>query len=136
MCLLKHLKLFLFPVKAPENRDAGIAARLLPAPEDFQRCLGHCLLLAFPGVDRNRGNPAAAGFHTFRNVRIEPQFPTGLNWVRVCQETPYGTICVSWKRNGEDRADLHVEIPAGITARIDGKTFNAGSYDLGVSTRK
>lgn len=72
----------------------------------------------------------------FRNVRIEPQFPTGLNWVRVCQETPYGTICVSWKRNGEDRADLHVEIPAGITARIDGKTFDAGSYDLGVSTRK
>ena len=72
----------------------------------------------------------------FRNVRIEPQFPTGLNWVRVCQETPYGTICVSWKRNGEDRAELHVEIPAGITARIDGKTFNAGSYDLGVSTRK
>ena len=29
-----------------------------------------------------------------------------------------------------------VEIPAGITARIDGKTFNTGSYDLGVSTRK
>ncbi|MGN0202537.1 MAG: family 78 glycoside hydrolase catalytic domain [Candidatus Cryptobacteroides sp.] len=69
----------------------------------------------------------------FRKVRIEPQFPAGLDWVRVCQETPYGSICVAWKKNGPDKADLHVEIPAGVTALIDGRTLGMGSYDLTVS---
>ncbi|MGN1214878.1 MAG: family 78 glycoside hydrolase catalytic domain, partial [Candidatus Cryptobacteroides sp.] len=72
----------------------------------------------------------------YRHVRIEPQFPEGLEWVRVSQETPYGTICVAWKRSGALKADLHVEIPAGISARIDGRTFGQGSYDLSISTVK
>lgn len=70
----------------------------------------------------------------FRHVRIEPQFPEGLEWVRVCQDTPYGTICVAWKKNGQDKADVRIDIPAGITARIDGKTLGFGHHNLTITT--
>ena len=51
----------------------------------------------------------------FRRVRIDPQVPEGLEWVKVTQETPYGPIVV--ERRG-DRLD--VDVPVGVTAEIGG----------------
>ena len=49
----------------------------------------------------------------YRRVRIDPQVPEGLDWVKVTQETPYGPIVVH--RQGED---LQVSVPVGVTAEI------------------
>ena len=49
----------------------------------------------------------------FRRVRIDPQVPEGLEWVKVAQETPYGPIVV--ERRGDH---LDVDLPVGITAEI------------------
>jgi len=46
----------------------------------------------------------------YRRVRIEPQIPAGLDWVKVTQPTPYGPITV--ERHGED---VRYEVPVGIT---------------------
>ena len=59
----------------------------------------------------------------YRRVRIDPQVPEGLEWVKVTQGTPYGPITVH--RQGEY---LQVSVPVGVTAEIDGKTVGAGEY--------
>jgi alpha-L-rhamnosidase len=66
--------------------------------------------------------PTAPGY---RQVRIAPQVPKGLVWVRVTRNTPYGPITVY--RNG---SSLEVEIPVGVTAEIQGKTFGNGHWNL------
>ena len=65
----------------------------------------------------------------YRHVTISPQYPEGLDWVRVSQDTPYGRISVAWEKKDGD-ISLHVDIPAGITAAISGKEFTAGHYDI------
>ena len=50
----------------------------------------------------------------YRRVRIEPQIPAGLNWVKVTQPTPYGPITV--ERQGEE---VRYEVPVGITVEIN-----------------
>ena len=65
----------------------------------------------------------------YKTVRIDPQHPQGLQWVRVTRRTPYGTIVVSWEQeNGIYK--LHLEIPNGITATIGHRVLGAGKYDL------
>ena len=59
----------------------------------------------------------------YRRVRIDPQAPEGLDWVKVTQETPYGPITVH--RQGEH---LQVSVPVGVTAEIDGKAVGSGEY--------
>ena len=59
----------------------------------------------------------------YRRVRIDPQAPEGLDWVKVTQDTPYGPVTVH--RQGEH---LQVSIPVGVTAEIDGKTVGSGEY--------
>ena len=59
----------------------------------------------------------------YRRVRIEPQAPEGLGWVKVTQETPYGPIIVH--QQGEN---LQVSIPVGVTAEIDGREVGSGAY--------
>ena len=59
----------------------------------------------------------------YRRVRIDPQAPEGLDWMKVTQETPYGPITVH--RQGEH---LQVSVPVGVTAEIDGKTVGSGEY--------
>ncbi len=61
----------------------------------------------------------------YQKVRIDPQIPKGLEWVRVTQDTPQGRIVVN--RRGQR---LHVELPEGITAIIQGRAYGGGSYDL------
>ena len=46
----------------------------------------------------------------YRRVRIDPQVPEGLAWVKVTQETPYGPITVH--RQGQD---VQVDAPVGVT---------------------
>ena len=69
--------------------------------------------------------PTAPGY---RSVNISPQTPEGLDWVTVTRETPYGTILVSWKRQ-DNQVVIHVEIPNGITANLNGSILTVGSYD-------
>ena len=51
----------------------------------------------------------------YRHVTIDPQVPEGLEWVKVSQETPYGTIRVY--RHGDT---LEGELPVGVTATVLG----------------
>jgi alpha-L-rhamnosidase len=46
----------------------------------------------------------------YRRVRIAPQIPVGLDWVKVTQPTPYGPITV--ERRG---TDVHYSVPPGVT---------------------
>ncbi len=64
--------------------------------------------------------PTAPGY---REVRIAPQIPEGLDWVKVTQDTPYGPISVV--REG---TQLAVEIPVGVTAHIQEKTYQNGRW--------
>jgi len=50
----------------------------------------------------------------YRRVRIEPQIPAGLDWVKVTQPTPYGPITV--ERHGDE---VHYEVPVGITVETN-----------------
>lgn len=56
----------------------------------------------------------------YSRVSINPQAPEGLDWVEVCQETPYGSILV--KRNGNK---VEVELPVGVSAVIGGKEYSS-----------
>ena len=67
----------------------------------------------------------------FSHVTIAPQYPEGLDWVRVSKDTPYGTIYVRWDRL-ESGIALHVDIPAGVTATVSGREVTAGSYDFDI----
>lgn len=58
--------------------------------------------------------PAGPGYRT---VRIRPQFPESVDWVKVTKETPYGTIKVSWERSGNpsEAPKVEISLPAGVT---------------------
>ena len=45
----------------------------------------------------------------YRRVRIDPQSPEGLEWVKVTQPTPYGPICVERRGN-----DIQYSVPVGV----------------------
>ena len=61
----------------------------------------------------------------YRRIRIAPQVPEGLEWVRVSQETPYGTVLV--RREGKK---LHFELPVGVTAEVGGNEYACGRHDI------
>lgn len=61
----------------------------------------------------------------YRHVRIDPQIPAALEWVKVSQETPYGTLTVH--RKGRK---LQVGLPVGITATIGGREYGCGRHKL------
>ena len=60
-----------------------------------------------------------------RHLTIAPQIPEGLEWVKVCEETPYGTVVV--ERNG---LTLNVLLPVGVTATIAGNEYGCGSHTV------
>ncbi|MBQ6910844.1 MAG: family 78 glycoside hydrolase catalytic domain [Bacteroidales bacterium] len=60
-----------------------------------------------------------------RKVRIDPQVPDGLEWVKVVRDTPYGPISVG--RNGNH---LRVSLPVGVSALIQGRTYGNGQWEL------
>ena len=61
----------------------------------------------------------------YRHIRLAPQIPQGLEWVRVTQETPYGPVVV--RREGRK---LHFELPVGVTATVADKDYGCGRYDI------
>lgn len=61
----------------------------------------------------------------YRQVRIAPQVPDGLEWVKVSQNTPYGKITVS--RHG---AELEVGIPVGVTALVGDRFYGNGQWKV------
>lgn len=53
----------------------------------------------------------------FRQIRLQPYFPKGLNWVSASYESCYGNIVSEWKRIG-DNIRWIVMIPANTSAEI------------------
>lgn len=64
--------------------------------------------------------PEAPGY---RKVRIDPQLPSGMDWVRVSKETPYGTIKVYSKKEQEGLS-ITLDLPVGVTAVIGGREYS------------
>ena len=61
----------------------------------------------------------------YRKVTIDPQVPTGLEWVKVTKDTPYGQIVVSRQGN-----NLHFELPVGVKATVGGTEYSCGKHDV------
>lgn len=70
----------------------------------------------------------------YKKVKIYPQTPSGISWVKTFKETPYGNLAVSWELK-EKLMELNLEIPVGATAevvipsgvkkyRLDGKEYD------------
>lgn len=53
----------------------------------------------------------------YRQIIIEPKFPSRLSNVSCSIETVYGKVAVSWVRN-EGKISLEIEIPVGATASV------------------
>jgi alpha-L-rhamnosidase len=67
----------------------------------------------------------------FKNVILQPNFVSGLNYFEASHEGPYGTIRSSWKRSGKTVV-YTVTIPANSSAQIsfpqsaEGKVYQQG----------
>ena len=53
----------------------------------------------------------------YRHFYVDPQIPEGVTWAKATKESPYGTIVVDWKLEG-NHLTLHVEVPAGSSATV------------------
>jgi alpha-L-rhamnosidase len=74
----------------------------------------------------------------YRRIRIAPVVADGIDHASTTVETPYGTACCGWRRDGEG-ITLDVTVPPGTTATIDlpdgarsglPATLAAGSHSL------
>ena len=80
-------------------------------------------------------DPAAPGF---KRVRICPNFVEGLEWVDAAHESPYGTIAVSWKRNGAT-VELSISLPpntSGTLALPSGFALDGGATLVDLASGK
>jgi len=55
----------------------------------------------------------------YRRVRIAPQMPAGLDWVKVTQPTPYGSITV--ERKG---TEVNYTVPVGVTVELNDEKYD------------
>lgn len=75
----------------------------------------------------------------YKHITLKPEFDIdGCDWVNCRYNTPYGTICSSWKRKTLQHIDWHVAIPCNTTAKVhlpDGsvKLIGSGSYDFSIN---
>lgn len=51
----------------------------------------------------------------YKHVLFSPQVPEGVTWAKASKETPYGTVRIGWKLDG-DRFTAAVTVPANSTA--------------------
>ena len=72
--------------------------------------------------------PTAPGYREFI---VDPQMPSGIDWVKVTKQTPYGTIEVSWKKEGES-VHYDIAVPCGTKALFgpDRTELKAGRYSI------
>ncbi|GAO41596.1 family 78 glycoside hydrolase catalytic domain [Flavihumibacter petaseus] len=78
----------------------------------------------------------------FRKVRIAPQFPDGLEWVKASYDAVNGRIRSEWKKT-HNTVELLVEVPPGTTGTVclpvpetaavtvNGAPFTGGNYQDG-----
>ena len=78
--------------------------------------------------------PTAPGYREFV---VDPQIPSGVDWVKVTKETPYGTIEVSWKKDGES-VHYDIAVPCGAKAKFgpEGTELKAGRYSIDYKIEK
>ena len=53
----------------------------------------------------------------YRKIRIHPQIPKGVTWAKTTKETPFGTVVVNWKLNG-NIMEMEIDIPVGSEAEV------------------
>lgn len=61
-------------------------------------------------------SPAEPGY---RSVRIAPRPGGGLTWARGSLQTRHGLVAVSWQAAEDNRLDVTVTLPDGITAEVE-----------------
>ena len=61
-------------------------------------------------------SPAEPGY---RSVRIAPRPGGGLTWARGSLQTRHGLVAVSWQAAEDNRLDVTVTLPDGITAELE-----------------
>ena len=51
----------------------------------------------------------------YKNIIIDPDIPKGISWAKTTKETPYGSVSVNWKIEG-NFMNLEIIIPVGCSA--------------------
>jgi alpha-L-rhamnosidase len=94
------------------------------------------------GVPRSKNHPMNTGFATwfyeslagiktdpsfpaFKKIILEPDFSTGVEWVRASYESPYGEIASSW-RKVDNKISWKISVPANTVAEINLKSGSVG----------
>lgn len=54
----------------------------------------------------------------YKHFTINPQTANSLSWAKASKQTPYGTIAVDWRKSGNGKIELNVEVPLGSTATL------------------
>ena len=73
--------------------------------------IGSWFYQAVGGINRAEDVPG------YRKIRIHPQIPKGVTWAKTSKETPFGTVVVNWKLNG-NTMEMEIEIPVGSEAEV------------------
>lgn len=53
----------------------------------------------------------------YKHIFIDPQIPEGVTWAKVSKETPFGTVYVGWRLEG-NKLELNICLPVGVTADV------------------
>jgi alpha-L-rhamnosidase len=54
----------------------------------------------------------------YRHVYLEPQIPSGVTWAKTTKETPYGPIAFDWQLTPNEKLELSISLPTGVTATV------------------
>lgn len=73
--------------------------------------IGTWFYQAVGGIRMDKDHPS------YRRVIIEPQIPEGISWAKTTKETPFGTLKVDWKTEGNE-LKIELAIPVGVSAEM------------------
>ena len=73
--------------------------------------IGAWFYKSLAGINPSESNPG------FKEIKLTPNFPTGLDEVSGYHDGPYGRIISEWKRKGKT-VEMIVQIPANSTAQL------------------
>jgi len=66
-----------------------------------------------------------AGFRNLRSdmepgqIKIAPHFADGVDWVKAWHQHPHGKVSVEWKRRGENKVKMKVNVPANLKVTVE-----------------